>query len=77
MRSSSAGLDCLSVVLNIEQLAKHLSTTPEHVQKVWKQCDRGAAKVGRSVRFNEADLNAHIQRHAGSASSTWEGSKWH
>ena len=57
--SSGSGL------LDYEAAARYLCTTARHVRELWARRELAAIKVGRSVRFTKADLDAFIEaRHA-------------
>lgn len=55
--------------LAVEQLrdfdgaASFLCTSPRHVRRLWQERRLAGVKVGRAVRFTEADLLAYIERH--------------
>lgn len=50
------------MLLTPEQAAEWLQTTPRHVRELWQRRELGGVKVGRLVRFREADLLAYIER---------------
>ena len=47
-------------LLDYEGAARYLCTTPRHVRELWAKRYLAAIKVGRSVRFARADLDAFI-----------------
>ena len=47
-------------LLDYEGAAHYLCTTPRHVQELWAKRRVAAVKVGRRVRFTQADLDAFI-----------------
>jgi len=47
-------------LLDYESAACYLGTTPRHVRELWARRELAAIKVGRSVRFAKADLDAFI-----------------
>jgi excisionase family DNA binding protein len=47
-------------LLDYEEAARYLSTTPRHVRKLWQSRRLAAVKVGRCVRFQVADLDVFI-----------------
>jgi excisionase family DNA binding protein len=53
--SSGSGL------LDYEAAARYLCTTARHVRELWARRELAASKVGRSVRFTQADLDAFIE----------------
>ncbi|MDA8301369.1 MAG: helix-turn-helix domain-containing protein [Actinomycetota bacterium] len=53
--SSGSGL------LDYEAAARYLCTTARHVRELWARRELAAIKVGRSVRFTKADLDAFIE----------------
>jgi excisionase family DNA binding protein len=49
-----------SGLLDYESAARYLCTTTRHVRELWTRRELAAVKVGRSVRFTKADLDAFI-----------------
>ena len=47
-------------LLDYEEAAAYLSTTPRHVRELWARRQLAAVKVGRCVRFTKGDLDAFI-----------------
>ncbi len=47
-------------LLDYEAAARYLCTTSRHVRELWARRELAAIKVGRSVRFTKADLDAFI-----------------
>lgn len=47
-------------LLDYEAAARYLCTTARHVRELWARRELAAIKVGRSVRFAKADLDAFI-----------------
>ncbi len=47
-------------LLDYEGAARYLCTTPRHVRELWEKRRVAAVKVGRRVRFTQADLDAFI-----------------
>ncbi len=47
-------------LLDYEEAAAYLCTTPRHVRELWARRQLAAIKVGRCVRFTKADLDAFI-----------------
>jgi excisionase family DNA binding protein len=47
-------------LLDYEEAAAYLCTTPRHVRELWARRQLAAIKVGRCVRFAKADLDAFI-----------------
>lgn len=47
-------------LLDYFDAARYLCTTPRHVRELWAKRYLAAIKVGRSVRFSKADLDAFI-----------------
>jgi excisionase family DNA binding protein len=43
--------------------AAFLGTTPRHVRRLWQERRLAGIKVGKAVRFSEADLHAFVERH--------------
>jgi len=43
--------------------AAFLGTSPRHVRRLWQERRLAGIKVGRAVRFSEADLLAFVERH--------------
>lgn len=50
-------------LLTAEEAAIRLGITPRHLTALWKTRKIGAVKVGRSVRFDPADLDRWIDDH--------------
>ena len=47
-------------LLDYEGAAHYLCTTPRHIQELWAKRRVAGVKVGRRVRFTQADLDAFI-----------------
>lgn len=47
-------------LLDYEAASRYLCTTTRHVRELWAKRQLAAIKVGRSVRFTKADLDAFI-----------------
>ena len=47
-------------LLDYEEAAQYLCTTPRHVRELWAKRLVAAVKVGRRVRFTQADLDSFI-----------------
>ncbi|MGH9104629.1 MAG: excisionase family DNA-binding protein [Acidimicrobiales bacterium] len=47
-------------LLDYQGAARYLCTTARHVRELWAKRQLAAIKVGRSVRFSKADLDAFI-----------------
>ncbi|MDA8300583.1 MAG: helix-turn-helix domain-containing protein [Actinomycetota bacterium] len=47
-------------LLDYQAAARYLCTTARHVRELWARRQLAAIKVGRSVRFTKADLDAFI-----------------
>lgn len=47
-------------LLDYEAAARYLCTTARHIRELWARRELAAIKVGRSVRFSKADLDAFI-----------------
>jgi excisionase family DNA binding protein len=47
-------------LLDYESAARYLCTTTRQVRELWARRELAAVKVGRSVRFTKADLDAFI-----------------
>jgi excisionase family DNA binding protein len=47
-------------LLDYEEAAAYLCTTPRHVRELWARRQLAAIKVGRCVRFTKGDLDAFI-----------------
>lgn len=58
VRSSEPGTG--GGLLDYDEAARYLSTTPRHVRKLWQSRRLAAVKVGRCVRFLATDLDAFI-----------------
>lgn len=51
----------VSPLLDIEGAAALLGVTPRQVRELWQQRRLAGRKVGRRVRFAEADLQEYIE----------------
>ena len=49
-------------LLDFDGAADFLGVTPRAVRRLWQERRVAAIKVGRAVRFTEADLLAYIER---------------
>jgi excisionase family DNA binding protein len=58
--ASSIEHDSSGALLDYEGAAHYLCTTPRHVRELWEKRHVTAIKVGRRVRFTQADLDAFI-----------------
>jgi len=47
-------------LMDYEEAARYLCTTPRHVRELWATRCPAAIKVGRHVRFTRADLDDFI-----------------
>jgi len=47
-------------LMDYEEAARYLCTTPRHVRELWTTRCLAAIKVGRHVRFSRADLDDFI-----------------
>lgn len=47
-------------LLDYNQAAKHLGTTPRHVRELWAKRRLPGVKIGRLVRFDQRDLDRFI-----------------
>jgi excisionase family DNA binding protein len=47
-------------LLNTEEAAAYLGTSPRHVRKLWSERKLAAVLVGRLVRFDRGDLDAYV-----------------
>jgi excisionase family DNA binding protein len=56
----TATVDASGALLDYREAARYLCTTPRHVRELWSRRELAAIKVGRSVRFAKADLDAFI-----------------
>jgi excisionase family DNA binding protein len=54
-------------LMDMSHAASHLGTTERHLRRLWQERRISAVKVGRSVRFSIADLEAYIERNRRSA----------
>jgi excisionase family DNA binding protein len=45
-----------------EGAAAFLSTSPRHIRRLWQERRLAGVKIGRAVRFTEADLLAYVER---------------
>lgn len=59
-RQPAPGGISVGALLDYEGAARYLCTTPRHVRELWARRRLSAVKVGRSVRFSPADLDAFI-----------------
>lgn len=50
-------------LLNHDDAAGYLATSPRRIRELWQRRELAGVKVGRSVRFAPADLDAYIARH--------------
>ncbi len=55
--NSHAGL------LDEQEAANYLSTSPRHVRELWSRRELAGVKVGRLVRFRVEDIDAYIAGH--------------
>jgi excisionase family DNA binding protein len=56
----TANVDASGTLLDYQAAAHYLCTTPRHVRELWARRELAAIKVGRSVRFTKADLDAFV-----------------
>jgi excisionase family DNA binding protein len=49
-------------LLDFNGAAEFLAVTPRHVRRLWQERRIAGVKVGRAVRFTEADLLAYVER---------------
>jgi excisionase family DNA binding protein len=47
-------------LMDYEEAARYLCTTPRHIRELWAKRYLAAIKVGRHVRFSKADLDDFI-----------------
>ena len=47
-------------LMDYEEAARYLCTTPRHIRELWAKRCLAAIKVGRHVRFSRTDLDAFI-----------------
>jgi excisionase family DNA binding protein len=57
-----AATDNSGPLLDYKAAAEYLATSPRHVRQLWSERRVAAVKVGRSVRFRRADLDAYVQK---------------
>jgi len=48
---------------DFDSAAAYLNTSPRHVRRLWAERRIAGVKVGKAVRFTEADLLRFIERH--------------
>ena len=58
--SSEHDSNSSGALLDYEGAAHYLCTTPRHVRELWAKRHVTAVKVGRRVRFTQADLDTFI-----------------
>jgi excisionase family DNA binding protein len=46
-----------------EELARRWGVSPRLIRELWARRELGGVKVGRKVRFSEADIAAYIEAH--------------
>jgi excisionase family DNA binding protein len=46
-----------------EELARRWGVSPRLIRELWARRELGGVKVGRKVRFSEADIAAYIDAH--------------
>ena len=63
--SNEHDLNSRGALLDYEAAAHYLCTSPRHVRELWAKRHLAAVKVGRSVRFTQADLDAFIANNRG------------
>jgi len=56
------GTDAVQGLLDADAAAAFLSISPRHVRRLWQERRLAAVKVGKAVRFREADLIDFIER---------------
>lgn len=52
-----------SALLDIEGAANYLATSPRHIQRLWSERRIAGVRLGRKIRFLQADLDAFIAAH--------------
>jgi excisionase family DNA binding protein len=52
-----------SGLLDYESAARFLGVSPRLVRELWQRRELTGVKVGRRVRFTQADLNDYVTRH--------------
>lgn len=52
-----------SGLLDYEAAAMFLGVSPRLVRELWQRRELTGVKVGRRVRFTQADLNDYVTRH--------------
>jgi excisionase family DNA binding protein len=50
-------------LLDLDHAAKWLGVSPRLVRELWARRELGGIKVGRFVRFRDADLRLYVERH--------------
>jgi excisionase family DNA binding protein len=50
-------------LIDDEGAARSFGVTPRLIQELWARGDLGGVKVGRNVRFRQADLVDYVNRH--------------
>jgi len=50
-------------LFDFDGAAAFLSTSPRHVRRLWAERRLAGIKVGKAVRFTEADLLRFVERH--------------
>ena len=58
--SGEHGPNSSGALLDYYAAAHYLCTTPRHVRELWAKRHVAAVKVGRRVRFTQADLDSFI-----------------
>lgn len=51
-------------LFNLREAAEALNCTPRTLQRCWKNWELHPTKVGRELRFTQADLMAYLDRQA-------------
>jgi excisionase family DNA binding protein len=54
--------DSVDRLLTVQEAAKILTISPRHLWKLMKQGELPAIKMGRSVRYAQADIDAFIAK---------------
>jgi excisionase family DNA binding protein len=49
------------VLMNYEQAAAYLGTSPRHLRRLWVERRIGGVKLNKLVRFRQKDLDAFIE----------------
>ena len=61
MSLSQESNSCEPVLMNYEQAAAYLGTSPRHLRRLWVERRIGGVKLNKLVRFRRKDLDAFIE----------------